>query len=299
MDQEEEKGFWCADCDMFTYFDQEKRIYDFILEKNNGKNHISIPDIKLKKHISPLRYPGGKTKMITTVYNLLSKDKKIFIEPYAGGASIGLSLLFAGIIDKLMLNDIDIGVYTLFKYILYKPQDLIYRIKTVQPSRTLFFQYREMIKKGYIGYSELDIAFGFLLVNRCAYSGIYNANPLSNITSRWNVKTLEYRILNIHSYKEKIVLTNIDALEIIENEYYNENNIIFIDPPYYQKGKLLYPSFYQKEEHIKLASLIHSLTASMPKISDIIVTYDLHQDILDLYRDTLADIKYINRRYSI
>jgi len=47
--------------------------------------------------VSPLRYPGGKLKVVDYIKRLFEvNDLKgcTYIEPYAGGASVALSLLF-------------------------------------------------------------------------------------------------------------------------------------------------------------------------------------------------------------
>lgn len=51
------------------------------------------------KNVSPLRYPGGKLKVVDYIKRLLEVNDLVggtYIEPYAGGASVSLSLLFEG-----------------------------------------------------------------------------------------------------------------------------------------------------------------------------------------------------------
>ncbi|MDR3260028.1 MAG: DNA adenine methylase, partial [Fusobacteriaceae bacterium] len=45
---------------------------------------------------SPLRYPGGKAKFYPILLDVFEKNKiknPLFIEPFAGGAGLGLKLL--------------------------------------------------------------------------------------------------------------------------------------------------------------------------------------------------------------
>ena len=50
---------------------------------------------KITSNISPLRYPGGKTKLYSFVKELIKVNQcKTYIEPYAGGAGVALKLLF-------------------------------------------------------------------------------------------------------------------------------------------------------------------------------------------------------------
>ncbi|MBQ2789881.1 MAG: DNA adenine methylase [Thermoguttaceae bacterium] len=48
--------------------------------------------------ISPLRYPGGKARLAPTIAAIMKSagfgDDVVFVEPFAGGAGAGLTLLF-------------------------------------------------------------------------------------------------------------------------------------------------------------------------------------------------------------
>lgn len=61
-------------------------------------------------HYSPLRYPGGKSKL-TPFMELLIKELNIkngtYIEPFAGGAGIALELLHKNVVNKIIINDYD------------------------------------------------------------------------------------------------------------------------------------------------------------------------------------------------
>lgn len=303
-DFQQHQGFWCPDCDGFTYFDgkADKRSYMVLLENKENKEATKVhPRLKLKKQVSPLRYPGGKSKVLDLLASYLSEEKKTFVDVYCGGGSVGLSLLLSGVVEHLVMNDLDKGVYAFFHTVLTAPETLIQKIRTVVPDRELFFYYQEMVKKNYEGFPELERAFGFLVVNRLAFSGIWNANPTSNLLQRWNPKVLEKRIWNIWEKREQITLLNEDALKVIEEYYWDETCTLFIDPPYYVAwDKKLYHHCYQEEEHQKLADLLNTLVCGMPAHADILVTYDNHPFIAKLYQEAgVANVETISRNYSI
>ena len=53
---------------------------------------------------SPLRYPGGKGKISNYFKNLLehnSLQQSFYVEPYAGGASVALFLLFNEYVNRI------------------------------------------------------------------------------------------------------------------------------------------------------------------------------------------------------
>jgi DNA adenine methylase len=66
------------------------------------------------RHITPLRYPGGKARLAPFVKALLLRNNlgdAHYVEPYAGGASVAIALLQGEYITRAYLNDLDHSVY--------------------------------------------------------------------------------------------------------------------------------------------------------------------------------------------
>lgn len=306
LDQSAE-GFFCDSCDGFTYFNEDERHNYFLILEDKTRQETLIPysTIKFKKQLSPLRYPGGKSKLVNLIYQYINKDNsKHFYSAFCGGASVELAFLEAGVINHLHLNDLDFGVYSLFWSILNIPEILIEQINNTVPTRNLFFKAQEIIKNDYREVDMVDAAWALLLVNRLAYSGIVKAYPLGGkkgsqkqLLSRWNPKTLEKRIMTIHSMRDKITLYNQDAITFIEEAYWTSNSTIFIDPPYVEKGEKLYHLYYQKDNHIELSIVLDSLYQGFPG-SDIIITYDYNKWLNDYLYD-YPERRIIGRKYVI
>lgn len=301
-------GFWCDMCDGFTYYNNEsENIHKFLLIlEDKSKRHVVKykSPIKFNKRLSLLRYPGGKSKLIDYLYSKLRKGNcTTFVEPYAGGASVGLAFLDAGIIENLILNDKDYGIYALLTLIKGNPELLINRINEYEPTHEDFFKAQEIIKSEYKNCDLLEAAWSMLLVNRLAYSGICKANPLGGrngnkekLLSRWKPSELCKRILKINSMADKITVLNMDACELIEEMYWKPSTTILIDPPYFKQGKQLYNCYYNKEDHITLNVLLDSLYQGCPG-ADIVLTYDNDKFIENLY--LYPDIEKISRVYTI
>ena len=73
--------------------------------------------------LSPLRYPGGKAKVakIIAENNLLDG---VYIEPYVGGASVALSLLFNEYVSRIIINDKDRAIYAFWHSVLFDTENL-------------------------------------------------------------------------------------------------------------------------------------------------------------------------------
>ncbi|MGP4074163.1 DNA adenine methylase [Piscibacillus sp. B03] len=301
-----EDGFFCDFCDGFTYFNPTKEHkYTLILEdKEQPKIPIPSTDIKFKKQLSPLRYPGGKSKLVELVYShLRESNREHFVSPFCGGASVELSLLEAGVVDHLTLNDLDFGIYSLFWTILNTPDMLIEQIYHTPLTQKDYFSAQQIINNDYYGVDMIDAAWALLVTNRLAYSGIVKANPLggrkgnrAQLLSRWNPSNLAHRIKKIYEMREQITLTNLDAISVIEEEYWLANATLFIDPPYVSKGKQLYHHYYDKGNHMELSLVLDLLYQGQPG-ADMIITYDYNEWLNNLFGYPEREI--IGRTYTI
>lgn len=302
------EGFWCDSCDGFTYYDMKQR-HRFTLILENGKSAVATPipalPIKLKKHLSVLRYPGGKSKLVPIVYTKLQEGKsRTLVSPFTGGGSVELSLLHAGVVEKLVLNDLDVGIYSLFWVLKHMPDELTARIRTFRLTHKMFFEAQEIVMADYEGCSLIEAAWNTLLLNRLAYSGIYNANPLGgkkgrreDLLARWNPDQLCRRVELIHSLSDRYEILNMDACELIEDAYWRPETTIFIDPPYVAQGSKLYRCSYNERAHYQLNVLLDSLHQGMPG-ADIILTYD-NDPLIERIYIYPTQIEKVSRVYSI
>ena len=85
-------------------------------------------------YYSPLRYPGGKGKLKTVMKHMLEcsgKQGGTFIEPFAGGAAVSLSLLLEGTVSHIVLNDKDKAIFAFWSSILEETDCFIDKIYTI------------------------------------------------------------------------------------------------------------------------------------------------------------------------
>ena len=55
-----------------------------------------------------------------------------YIEPFAGGAAIAIGLLINGIVQNVIINDINVGIYSFWKSIVSEPKEFIELIRKYQ-----------------------------------------------------------------------------------------------------------------------------------------------------------------------
>ena len=79
-----------------------------------------------QRYASPLRYPGGKAQVVNFLKVLILENDLVgseYVEPYAGGASVALSLLFEDYVSRVYINDLNQGVYDFWHSVLYQSEE--------------------------------------------------------------------------------------------------------------------------------------------------------------------------------
>lgn len=239
---------------------------------------------------SPLRYPGGKTCLYDTLANILrlnNLERGTYVEPYAGGCGLALSLLYGGHVSDIHVNDLDRSIWAFWSSVLNKTEDLIYLVEHTPVTVKEWRRQREIQKNPRIA-NVLELGFSTLFLNRTNRSGVIKgAGVIGGLSQRGNYKIdcrfnredLARRIRRVAKYKNRIHLTNLDALEFLKQTERElpDGTFYCIDPPYFTKGSSLYTNSYGPDEHATVATAVLKLKHNW------IVTYDHAPEIRALY----------------
>ncbi|ABG84533.1 putative adenine-specific DNA methyltransferase [Clostridium perfringens ATCC 13124] len=245
------------------------------------------------KNYSPLRYPGGKNKLSKYVGNLIKLNDlngHTYVEPFAGGAAVGLYLLINGHVDNIIINDYDRSIYAFWRCVLSYPNKFCELIKNTPITMDEWYKQKE-IQNNKKNARILELGFSTFFLNRTNRSGIikagviggYNQNGNYKMDCRFNKEDLIERIKLISRYKRHIKLYNYDAIELIDKiiKPNSDKTFTFFDPPYYNQGSNLYVNFYKHQDHVNLANKIKELDHTHKWI----VTYDNTPEIFNIYND--------------
>lgn len=241
---------------------------------------------------SPLRYPGGKTqlhKFVSNLFTINNIQNGTYCEPFSGGAGVAIELLLSNKVNRIILNDFDMGIYSLWYAILNQTDDFIELIENTPITIEEWKRQKEIYNSLKNDAYTLELAFSTFFLNRTNRSGIILGGPIGNmdqskkdkIDCRFNKKNMIEKIINIAAEKERINLYNLDAKELIELVLKNEDKeslFVFFDPPYYAQGKNLYTNFFNHDDHVELANAIKTLNGFKW-----ITTYDYNDAIKDIY----------------
>lgn len=197
--------------------------------------------------INPVRYPGGKAKLAPLMRDIIGSSTRTWVEPFCGGCGLALSLISNGDVEDIVLNDFDRRVYAMWHDIVCEPERLISDIVATDITVDRFYEAKDVMSDA----DDADLyALGLntFIVDRCARSGYLNGGPIGGkeqtgdykVDCRLNKRTLPGKIRAVAAFSDHITLSCGDWLAPFDEWDGHDDATIYLDPPYYQKGKDCY-----------------------------------------------------------
>lgn len=255
---------------------------------------------ELRRYLSPLRYPGGKATMAAWLADVFEQqagfmDVEIWLEPFAGGAGAGLTLLDRDAVEEVWLVDRNPSIAAFWQTVIHDGAALARLVEDTVPTIDLYDQSSELVRAADAGddIDRFDLGYAAFMVNRCSRSGMISptAGVMGgrgqsgewSIASRFNAKALADRILHVHTMRSRLRVWHDDGISFIEGA--DESGIgdelmMFVDPPYIREGNRLYANGFDEAAHRRLAAALNGTASRW------LLTYDDEPSVADdLYPD--------------
>lgn len=234
---------------------------------------------------SPFRYPGGKTWLVPRIRQWLASlpaPPAEFIEPFAGGGSVSLTVAFERLANHVTMVEIDDQVAAVWQTIINGDGEWL-------AQEIVRFNFTPLSVKEAVDTDALnrgEKAFKTILRNRINRGGILAAGAGriktgengKGIKSRWYPETLRRRIEDIIAVRERLTFIEGDGMRLLSQNASRTDAAFFIDPPYTAAGKKAGTRLYtyseiDHEELFRMASAIEGV---------FLMTYDNTEAVRDL-----------------
>jgi DNA adenine methylase len=202
------------------------------------------------------------------------------MEPFAGGAIIGLSALFENRIDKLTLVELDADVASLWGVLLSDSgPELAAAVAEFNPTAESISDLTSREHR-----TTRDRAFATIVMNRVRRGGILapgaglikRGENGAGLLSRWYPDTLLKRMMAIWNIRDRIQFVHGDGIQAITENARRTDVIYFIDPPYSVAGKRLY--LHGEVDHAHLFDIASAVSG------DVLMTYDNSNEMREFAR---------------
>jgi len=201
--------------------------------------------------ISIAQYAGRKQWFLPHAFRHFQNHRcQTLIEPFAGSGVVGLSLLYAGVIDKLVLVEKDERLVCMHEGILNDPT-FIDRYADFECTKE---NVRHLFRTE-------KTAFRYLVQTRVCNRAKFDGGLRSNLGERLCKEMVIQNIQRARLMRDRITVIHSDALEEMRKRMDNPNVGCFADVPYTSEpgggGHRLYRHrFAGRERHRQLFSLL-------------------------------------------
>jgi DNA adenine methylase len=204
-----------------------------------------------KTAVQPLSialYPGRKQWFVRQAAKFFRAHQcQTLIEPFAGSAVVGISLLYAGVIERLVLVEKDERIACMLEGIVNDP-NLADRYAAFDCTRANVEQLLRDEKS----------AFRYLVQARCTNRAKFDGGLRKVIDSRWCRDMVVRNIRRLYAMRDRIEVIKGDGLEVMCSYADDPNVGCFADPTYTadvrSKGHTVYRD--HKIDHRKLFSIL-------------------------------------------
>ena len=238
----------------------------------------------LKSYKTPLRYPGGKSRALSKLFQFIPdlKDYTEFREPFLGGGSVAIEIGKRYPHIDIWVNDLYEPLYNFWKVLQsdgQKLRDILIQLKQrhSDPSsaKQLFLDAKDYLAKP-VG-NSIDRAVSFYVVNKCSFSGLTENSAFSKQASESNFSVNGIEKLPEYSLMiKKWKITNLSYEHMLSDE---EETYIYLDPPYEIKSNLYgrKGDMHKGFDHDEFATICDKST------SPILISYNSSQLIRDRF----------------
>jgi DNA adenine methylase len=243
------------------------------------------------KLYTPLRYPGGKARFAPLIATVIADNDLTgghYLEPYAGGAGVALTLLMDDVVEHVHINDADPAIADFWRAATQQSDQLVAMVASEPVDMDAWHHWRGVML-GNVPGSDLERGFATLFMNRTNRSGILKGGVIGGkaqagdykINARFMREELCSRLERIGTHAEGIHVYEEDAHQLLLrcHQFLPAKSLVYLDPPYYVKGAGLYRNFYKHEDHVRIAKLLGSERFRRPWV----VSYDNADEIKDMY----------------
>jgi DNA adenine methylase len=210
-------------------------------------------------------------------------------------------LLFQGHASHIHINDADPAVYAFWISVTQNSDELLGLLESTPITMAEWFKWRSVLREDCQA-SLVEKGFATLFMNRTNRSGILKAGVIGGksqegaykLDARFKKDVIASRIVAIAKRARNMSVYCEDSLALLKRckDFLPQDSLIYLDPPYYVKGKGLYRNYYEHDDHVAIAKTIKAKNFKRHWV----VSYDNADEIRAMYQ--LVNTKTYGLNYT-
>ena len=241
---------------------------------------------------TPLRYPGGKSRALSKLFQFFPdlKNYKEYREPFLGGGSVALEVTKRYPDIEIWVNDLYEPLYNFWCELQHNGSEMQKELENLKgvhcnpdSARCLFQEMKDVINDE--EESKTTRAVAFYIVNKCSFSGLTESSSFSEQASESNFSLRG--IQRLSEYQELIeswTITNLTYERMLISDWDRKGIFTYMDPPYDIKDNLYgrKGDMHKRFDHDEFAENCDEYT------SPLLISYNSSQLVKDRFKEWTA-----------
>ena len=233
-----------------------------------------------------LKWAGGKSQMLGEIVPRMPKEYNTYIEPFFGSGAV----FFAVAPRHAIIADSNPELINLYQVISSDAETLIEELSSYSNTKESFYAMREM---DWESLSPIKAAARMVYLNKTCFNGLYRVNRRGQFNTPYANNKRNTYCDPVEVRKAAELLRN---AELICGDYHavlmekaQENDFVFLDPPYvpiskYSDFKRYTKEQFNEEDQRKLANDVYTLTEKGCKVMLTNSNHPLVHELYDRFR---------------
>jgi DNA adenine methylase len=216
-----------------------------------------------------IKWPGGKTQLLSKIKEMLPPWFDTYYEPFLGGAAVLLDLNPT----KAVVNDINPELINMYLQVKYQPENVIKFLTSLdnghevsEDPKAYYYSVREVFNENLSTDSAVQAA-RFIYLNKHCFNGLYRVNKKGEFNVPFNGKVSGWSADPDHLREVSTKLKDVDIrygdyVDAIKDA--SKEDFIFFDSPYAPITPTSFTDYtkegFSYEDHVRLSDLFKELT---------------------------------------
>lgn len=265
-----------------------------------------VQSAKFKK--SFLKWAGGKGRLLEQLFRHIPQEGSVFIEPFLGSGVVFANTDY----DKYYLNDSNVDLVNVYRFIKDCPEQFIYSVKEVFNGGNNRTSFNTNVMSYRASQNDFERAVLFYYLNKHCFNGVYRVNKRRGefnvpFGKQLNPVVSEHEILEFSEIlnRKNVFLSSTDFSEFINGiNALDDDCVCYMDPPYYPASQTSsFTSYscdgFSHDDHVHLHELALMLSQQRVRTflsnSDSSPSWQLYTGhkirCLDVYRSISSNSK--------